>query len=1038
MVLNIINSKFVVSGSKRILYTLRINTKAIFKCISQSNPNMETVIQEQSVPYTRPLGVSNGQVDSSVWERYEGSLGQTSQEALNKVSEDAKSIGAETYSQAHTSQEVNPRSNPQVWVNERKKREFCDKLGLSPLAANVQIDSVSNKGQKGQKNSLDKVKIKVSLDRAKEDYKKFVGNDGKVIPSPVGSGNLDLTIAAIISHLNAMITNRRKVEEKDLYEAFFGIGNVINRLRTIRVLDDITNEFITVHEIIIGDLEQKYRDFMRVFRFDYKIASSRYPRIFYQTKYDKILPGMSISSYPSQIQMLKTVNNCIRGDREFLLVLNTLMGMGKTTLVAGLAQLIERLDKTKTLLYVCPEDLKSVRETVGKNLKFLDIKFAVAQIDNDRIQVKEQNRCKFSPDKPTVILAGIKSGLKLLKEKFHQNKTYVKPKVGPQNVSYDLNPNDYVLFFDENTISLDMTDSPMIPFLSEFYQYLPRHSIFTSATHENIENLPELMDLARSKYPNILFESVNRSKVLIGTQLNKMDGTMIIPHSVCSTPNELERYIVSVEQNLMFKKHYTLPLVSSMYDKLVELGCVVPPHLLFQTYMDDFAHRNQEAIQNLGIEYLKLVLELSVIRPGIIPEFNNISETNIPIDYSDLVRSYEVLSGQTFISCFNPREELLAKFSEHFRLAMEEMGIRSFDDLFKSYKNLLVAHEKRVASASKAKKSSENEGMSRLEREMAQSQERNDISIPTIPSKFLLGKRTCKISFSLNSTNWDDILVDDIFKFAALFGIVVYSERSSQSYHDLVVDMISTGNCAYVFADSSLNYGNSFPFNNGIILSDMASHSAKTLFQLFARAGRPGISDSAIIYAADPVISKVMDCIHNPDYLDIETINLNRSVQKAKTDIVKAITNEAEKLRLEEETRALAEQRELDRQRAEEIAFLRIIAEKEAEDLAKKEAENLAKKEAEEQAKSVKPATKSELAEQIVQIQNDRRSVKTESDELGDSRRNYGYNSRAYGSDSRAYGSDSRAYGSDSRAYQVHSQPSSNSDQMLWSRNHKL
>lgn len=87
--------------------------------------------------------------------------------------------------------------------------------------------------------------------------------------------------------------------------------------------------------------------------------------------------------------------------------------------------------------------------------------------------------------------------------------------------------------------------------------------------------------------------------------------------------------------------------------------------------------------------------------------------------------------------------------------------------------------------------------------------------------------------------NWDNIIAPDIVKFAALFGIFIYSEETHHTYNDFVNDVISRGGGVYVFADSTLNYGNSFPFNNGIITDDMATHSDKTLLQLMSRAGRP-------------------------------------------------------------------------------------------------------------------------------------------------------------------------------------------------------
>ena len=147
-----------------------------------------------------------------------------------------------------------------------------------------------------------------------------------------------------------------------------------------------------------------------------------------------------------------------------------------------------------------------------------------------------------------------------------------------------------------------------------------------------------------------------------------------------------------------------------------------------------------------------------------------------------------------------------------------------------------------------------------------------------IPTKFKLGEGT---KITIESASWNDLIVDDILKMAALCGILIYSENLHPSYFNFVNEQLSNERAIYVFVDSTLNYGNSFPFNNGIILNEMSHHSPKTLCQLMARAGRPGVSDSAMIYAGNEIIEKVFNkSIYNdPNYIDIELENLNRCVK---------------------------------------------------------------------------------------------------------------------------------------------------------------
>jgi len=865
----------------------------------------------------------NSKIRPDEWERYERPISQNSIIALYKVCEEGRNIVAGKL-ESINEQEIIPRSFIEGYINARKDKIFCEKIGMQTLEKNYSLEKtkLSNLKKKGHGNGSKKhgskeeneynIKLKISENRFKYDFNSFYANDGKIIPAFVGTGNIDLTIADLISHLNAMIINKKN-EEKELYEAFFGISKIIKKLGEIYVHHDVSNNCIQVHNIIIDDLNKKYNEFVSYYKFNYETASKLYPRIFYQTKYDKILPGMSIKPYKSQLKMLNFVNDNL--DKSFTCVFNTLMGMGKTTLVTALAEIILIKDSSKTLIYICPEDLKSVREIVGRNLHQSNINFAVAYIDgiedlngNYKVIIKEQNACKYSQKKPAIILAGVKAAIELFKRPYKHDKFYEKGKIR-NNISYTLYPNKYVMFFDENTISLDMKQSPMVHHLKNIYRFMPPCSIFSSATHPNIEELDNLKKYIEIRYPEIIFKTINYSSVLIGTQLNNMKGQLIIPHSLCKTFNQLKLFIDKIEKNLMFKKFYTLPLVNSMYNKLVKLNIQIPKILIFKNYMDDFGHRNQESVQNLGIEYLKLILSTINNQSDniLLSEFNNIIETNIEIDYNNLIKTSEKITGSTFISCLDPYNEMLKKFSEYFKEVMNKMKIKSFQELFEKYKIIKNDIEKKNKSFQKAKSSLTNEKINKLERAKIEHEETWNIIIPSIPYEFLLGKPDNKIRIPLQITNWDDIIADDIIKFAALFGIFIYSEKSHYTYHDFIIDCIESGKCIYSFSDSSLNFGNSLPFDKGIITKDMALHSSNTLCQLMARAGRPGVSDSAVIYADDSIVNILFDSIYNPNFIDYELININKAIKHAfyedLSDIIKKKNNQYFNLLQEEKNK---------------------------------------------------------------------------------------------------------------------------------------
>lgn len=869
---------------------------------------------------TNPINM-NHQIRNDEWVEFEKSPGKGSEAILNCLAgyvsrivrgeEDVKSVQL-TYPTTFPEGFDNYRRT--VGDKKKKTKGFADMYDV-----NVDL-TIEYKSEIEMKKKIDKMKFDNSVKSYKDDLKLVEEHTQNTIhiPTPVGLGLVDIKVLELVNFMNTLIqTPKRKVDMGTAYEAFFGIGKILQSIKDIEVKHHTTGAITKVHDMIVKPLELKYQHFVQHFNFDYSVASSQYPRLFYSTGFDKIFPGMSVKPYESQKQMLDFVSENF--NRPFMCVMNTLMGMGKTW-VAGYIGLLVHLtnikrngsrQEPKTMIYTCPETLKSVRHIVGRILHYHDVPFAVAFIEAGRVVIKKQNSSKGDRKKPTVILAGVQATIELLKTDYiHKDKKDL----------FIMKKSDLLVFFDENTIQMDKQPSPMVPYLTEFYHHLPPQTIFSSATHPDVEDMVELRNYAKAKYEGIIFRTLDYSRVLIGTQLNKLNGQMFIPHSGCVDSSSLARFIEFVESNLMYKKFYTIPLVRAIYEKIVELRLELPEELKFARWMDVFEHRNQESVQNLGINYLKFIHTLSSTDSTVLARFNAIEKTNQGINFDDLIASSRTLSGQTFISCANPEALMDAKFGAHFQSAMASLGIKSFEELNERYKRQKELQEKKTQSAAKAKATRGDERITRLERARVEGEISSDMTIPEIPVEFRLG--ASKTSISIGSKNWDDVIASDLVKFAALFGIFIYSEESHHTYNDFVIDVISRGSAVYVFADSTLNYGNSFPFNNGIITDDMAIHSDKTLLQLMARAGRPGVSHTAIIYAGESVLARIQDAIYNLNYTDFESSNLNLCVELAQKLVVQ------EQLRQEQEEQQAIFREEQSRLRAEQA---RLRAEQEAE-----------------------------------------------------------------------------------------------------------
>ena len=822
------------------------------------------------------------------WIRYEQKLSEIQKKVANVLTNSSISITSITT----TDNVIYAKTYPNEWNKLRKTHKFSNQLNLSIYGNNVEIFNYQN----------NKTKDKIIADKAIKDFTDaIIKIDYTKTKNQITSTDfIETKIAQCIMLINSLSIN---INDNELFDTWFGIGSFIENLGYIKVRNVITNCIEEISELLIGDLKYKYQQFEQKFcnRLGikgYSTISKNYAELFLGTSFNKIIPKCSVNPYKSQLEILSFVNSNFT--RPYVCVYNTIMGMGKTTVVASLAKIFERTDKNKTLIYVCPEGLSSVREMVGSLACYLDENFAIGTIDSNlcpdgtyKLNIYEQNISLSREVKPSLILIGISTLIEMLKKDTIPMKKSVK--VGRKTVeySYEFDKTSFTVFFDENTVTLDESNSPMIEYLAEFYHLLPHQTIFSSATHPNIYKLDKLRSYISSKYNDVVFCNVDYSEVKIGTQLNKLNGQMIIPHKKCQNSTQLENFINQIKDNLMYKKFYTFSLVNSMYDKLIELGLgnEIPQEYHFENYLNELSHRNQESIQNLGIIYLKLVLELSreeyewtryyseVGLGDIIQMFNSIDVCNVQIDYNDLEKMAKtnILKGQTFISCLNPYQEMMNKFGNYINNIKQLIGKNSFFGLKTEYDNKKKASDKNLQSKLK---SSQNDGMSKLDRVMMSAITIDNVSDIVIPSNLGLKGVTLGIS-KINSENIPDSEEYDNLLFALLLGIVVYRKDSNKVYHDEVKNFISTGNCVYVFADSSLNYGNSFPFNNGIVLDEMSHHSSNTLLQLFGRAGRPNLSSYAIIYAGELVCQKLFDPIYNQNYVDWEKINLEKAIKLA-------------------------------------------------------------------------------------------------------------------------------------------------------------
>ena len=908
--------------NQQINTTMLNNQQQTTVSVSQDSANSIGVIKEivkVSQGSTNPISGLPKEISSindfwgklpktfSLWERYEQTLPPHSKQILNVLNDYSL-----LFDSKRNQSSIKIITMPDEWILLRKDKDFNKKIGLQSYSS---CDDVVQTKEKS--NKKDQMKLKNIKEKFKNKLKEVLNNTNvskKNTSLNVYKNNLsnddiiEIKLIQILIYVKSII-DKSIVEDKDLYDIWFGYGKFINVLEKFKLHDGITNQETFLKDFIINDLKTKYNEFFQKYkaRLNYLNVCTNYAELFLNTSFDKILPNCSLKPYESQIEFLRFVNDNIK--KPYVCVYNTIMGSGKTSIIAAFATIIKDFNEqnrmeNKTLIYVCPEALSAVREMVGSFLFTSNMKFAIASVlekknsdGSSKISISEQNICLNSKSEPLVILTSVVTLIEMLKKSITVTKSV---KSGNQNVKveYELKPSNYVVFFDENTVTLDSKFSPMIKYLSELYQSMPSQIIFSSATHMPIENLDRLKEYVSSKTPETVFRTIDYSEVKIGTQLYNMNGKLIIPHEKCTTVEQLEHYIRYIRNKLMYKKFYTFKLVISMYNSLVRLGFGdhIPDQYHFDTYMHDFSHRNQESIQNLGIIYLELVVKFSgeeyffsrfYSKYGIANfiELFNEHHDQVGFNYDNLIECVKksILRGQTFVSCSDPYKEMMSKFGDHLIKIKREIKFDSFKKLVSNY-NIKKDNAKKEANIV-------NSSNKTNKLEILKEAEYNKTFITDNIfelKKFSLNNTVLGLE-NINSDNIPETEEYDNLLLMALLGIVIFSKKSNTSYNDMVKNLISNGNCCIIFADSSLNYGNSFPFNNGIILDEMANHSANTLLQLMGRAGRVGLSSYANIYAGDLICRKLFDPIYNHNYIDWEKININKSVRLA-------ICKESEKL----------------------------------------------------------------------------------------------------------------------------------------------
>ena len=247
------------------------------------------------------------------------------------------------------------------------------------------------------------------------------------VPGPV-KATIEWKVAEILFILKEVGDSVSSIDKGWIYSLYFGIAKFITRLREIEVRDLNTTNYGPVNPQLIADLENVYGNFKFAIAIQ-KLSpveidtltwneiiensatrimievSNKYPRLFLDTPFDRILPDMAMKPYPSQVKLMEYM----LGDDGVMLFLASAMGEGKTSSIVSGAKYFarkptnvissDRKHRKEYVIYTCPSTLLHVMEAAINCLHEAKIPRADAYMETlstgeKKLVIKDTWSCK--------------------------------------------------------------------------------------------------------------------------------------------------------------------------------------------------------------------------------------------------------------------------------------------------------------------------------------------------------------------------------------------------------------------------------------------------------------------------------------------------------------------------------------------------------------------------------------------------------------------------------------------------------------------
>lgn len=641
----------------------------------------------------------------------------------------------------------------------------------------------------------------------------------------------------------------------------------------------------------------------------YDIANTK-PRLIYDTKYDETISSIKLKPYDSQIELINTVSKNI--SNGFLILLKTLPGLGKTSMITSICAYIRKSEHNSKLkvIFCCSDMLESVRIQILKLAYNFNIKFGIATSSSnngvDNYIIKNSWNCPTDTERE-LIVADYRSTACILEEKKHE----------------------YLLFFDEPTVLTDRIENVnTLTYLSKILFNLPKRAILSSATLPATIELDNIIQDYIIKYPDAKIEQISSNKTLIGSFIKDFNSNPLVPHIYVNKFSELKNTIKIIKDFPLVGKFYTLPFLLNLNKYIIEYGN--KQDALNLDNIESFEHDN--ILENI-LHLLTVISDYDDVKNNFIKfkslNINQVNELDIDVDkldnnYNNFDHSklLTVHAYKYFGCCLIATESPLSYVRKYMYPIVdklkEKIKISSITKEYENYKKLIQEYNTKVENLElnykpqkdeKGNFDTKEECIARIK--VPTFTFRKELEINTIShiksfAKYVrtdnIDKSMLKNCISHERIDINKYDIDDNLKFLLYMGVGIFSPGLDSAYTNKILEMLNDKELAFIIADESFCYGANYPISNVVIHDDLANnHSINTILQLIGRTARIGKSWSGKVHLDTNTSKRIIKFFSDPSFNSVEGENINNSYIKYKQDYFfkKAEKEKEEKIRLE-------------------------------------------------------------------------------------------------------------------------------------------